>query len=148
MIRRPPRSTLFPYTTLFRSVELVQQAEDGSEEIFDEREVDVGSVRAHVASEARAPYVVANEYNSAEVDRRIGMREYVVVSNNSLMLQSVRLLCFAQIGILFVGAFWQILDGHYLECKVALGARIVCTVQVAIVSRRDVLDDSVIGKAG
>src|ERR1017187_6082196 len=24
MIRRPPRSTLFPYTTLFRSVQLVQ----------------------------------------------------------------------------------------------------------------------------
>src|SRR3712207_7822263 len=28
MIRRPPRSTLFPYTTLFRSV----QAEDGHED--------------------------------------------------------------------------------------------------------------------
>src|SRR3989441_10510457 len=28
MIRRPPRSTLFPYTTLFRSVVLVAQAED------------------------------------------------------------------------------------------------------------------------
>src|SRR3712207_7394064 len=26
MIRRPPRSTLFPYTTLFRSVELLQEA--------------------------------------------------------------------------------------------------------------------------
>src|SRR2546422_6628091 len=26
MIRRPPRSTLFPYTTLFRSLELAQQA--------------------------------------------------------------------------------------------------------------------------
>src|SRR3712207_3805973 len=26
MIRRPPRSTLFPYTTLFRSVSVVQQA--------------------------------------------------------------------------------------------------------------------------
>src|SRR5207249_12099027 len=25
MIRRPPRSTLFPYTTLFRSVELIDQ---------------------------------------------------------------------------------------------------------------------------
>src|SRR5256885_12015356 len=26
MIRRPPRSTLFPYTTLFRSVQLFQRA--------------------------------------------------------------------------------------------------------------------------
>src|SRR5258708_26088737 len=28
MIRRPPRSTLFPYTTLFRSVSGVQQLKD------------------------------------------------------------------------------------------------------------------------
>src|SRR5690242_20845642 len=28
MIRRPPRSTLFPYTTLFRSGDHVQRAED------------------------------------------------------------------------------------------------------------------------
>src|SRR5256885_8237913 len=27
MIRRPPRSTLFPYTTLFRSVEMVEGVE-------------------------------------------------------------------------------------------------------------------------
>src|SRR3712207_8305457 len=33
MIRRPPRSTLFPYTTLFRSL-LAHAAEDG-EELFD-----------------------------------------------------------------------------------------------------------------
>src|SRR3712207_7202584 len=26
MIRRPPRSTLFPYTTLFRSIEIVRRA--------------------------------------------------------------------------------------------------------------------------
>src|SRR2546422_2938725 len=30
MIRRPPRSTLFPYTTLFRSLEDVHELEDGS----------------------------------------------------------------------------------------------------------------------
>src|SRR3712207_8023559 len=29
MIRRPPRSTLFPYTTLFRSAELVEVAAEG-----------------------------------------------------------------------------------------------------------------------
>src|SRR2546430_13417231 len=28
MIRRPPRSTLFPYTTLFRSVQIVFYADD------------------------------------------------------------------------------------------------------------------------
>src|SRR5256885_6421701 len=30
MIRRPPRSTLFPYTTLFRSVELFSISKTGS----------------------------------------------------------------------------------------------------------------------
>src|SRR5690349_22841633 len=32
MILRPPRSTLFPYTTLFRSVELREMPDDGKAE--------------------------------------------------------------------------------------------------------------------
>src|SRR3712207_7091625 len=32
MIRRPPRSTLFPYTTLFRSAEVLQQREQREED--------------------------------------------------------------------------------------------------------------------
>src|SRR5256885_9488215 len=35
MIRRPPRSTLFPYTTLFRSI-VVDVAEDGSRQLANE----------------------------------------------------------------------------------------------------------------
>src|SRR2546426_12473170 len=31
MIRRPPRSTLFPYTTLFRSLDVRGQGDDGGE---------------------------------------------------------------------------------------------------------------------
>src|SRR5688572_31379000 len=33
MIRRPPRSTLFPYTTLFRSVRQVGDREVGAEDV-------------------------------------------------------------------------------------------------------------------
>src|SRR3712207_8161461 len=33
MIRRPPRSTLFPYTTLFRSERLLEQADDRGEDL-------------------------------------------------------------------------------------------------------------------
>src|SRR3712207_6950030 len=41
MIRRPPRSTLFPYTTLFRSLPmLVENAFDAVQKLF----VQVGSV--------------------------------------------------------------------------------------------------------
>src|SRR5258708_17104241 len=32
MIRRPPRSTLFPYTTLFRSAQVVQKLARGGEQ--------------------------------------------------------------------------------------------------------------------
>src|SRR5689334_24117144 len=46
MIRRPPRSTLFPYTTLFRSDQLAR-AEDLSGAV----DVDVLVVVAHVRSE-------------------------------------------------------------------------------------------------
>src|SRR2546430_13556044 len=38
MIRRPPRSTLFPYTTLFRSVLDLRRLETGARRV---REVDV-----------------------------------------------------------------------------------------------------------
>src|SRR3712207_7959165 len=48
MIRRPPRSTLFPYTTLFRSRDLVQgvvprrdRADDADRLAHDERVADL-----------------------------------------------------------------------------------------------------------
>ena len=40
MIRRPPRSTLFPYTTLFRSAESEDKAETENKGIVDEEPVD------------------------------------------------------------------------------------------------------------
>src|SRR2546425_1530582 len=47
MIRRPPRSTLFPYTTLFRSLELAVQLvpDRGQDAVADEREADGVVVR-------------------------------------------------------------------------------------------------------
>src|SRR3712207_7249906 len=38
MIRRPPRSTLFPYTTLFRSDDLVVEPSAGPEDLLIRRE--------------------------------------------------------------------------------------------------------------
>src|SRR2546422_6773875 len=52
MIRRPPRSTLFPYTTLFRSrrdhagpVEVVRYGEHGARAVPDQHDVDRKSTR-------------------------------------------------------------------------------------------------------
>src|SRR3712207_6972570 len=56
MIRRPPRSTLFPYTTLFRSIrELMSRYGLGDELVATESEED--AVRA-VREAARAGYDV------------------------------------------------------------------------------------------
>src|SRR3712207_7396258 len=41
MIRRPPRSTLFPYTTLFRSESEGGQDMTGSDYVREEREGDI-----------------------------------------------------------------------------------------------------------
>src|SRR5687767_15404639 len=40
MTRRPPRSTLFPYTTLFRSTTLVARLEDGTK-LISEAAIDL-----------------------------------------------------------------------------------------------------------
>src|SRR3712207_8877323 len=48
MIRRPPRSTLFPYTTLFRSVVLL---EDEADVLLVERDALLGAHRVHGLAE-------------------------------------------------------------------------------------------------
>src|SRR2546429_4574199 len=57
MIRRPPRSTLFPYTTLFRSVrmdELVQRARKRDVVILDARPAHE-FVAGHIAGAISVP---------------------------------------------------------------------------------------------
>src|SRR5260370_37565838 len=54
MIRRPPRSTLFPYTTLFRSAALL--------EAMQERQVTVGRVRHRLSD----PFFVLATQNPIE----------------------------------------------------------------------------------
>src|SRR5260370_30868876 len=46
MIRRPPRSTLFPYTTLFRSDQLGDLVLDGVELVQDQHHVDGAAPRS------------------------------------------------------------------------------------------------------
>src|SRR2546430_6766313 len=61
MIRRPPRSTLFPYTTLFRSVRAVTGVELGAVDPFEGRvgcrQVDRKSTRLN-SSHSQISYAV------------------------------------------------------------------------------------------
>src|SRR2546426_6339516 len=54
MIRRPPRSTLFPYTTLFRSVQDAVRVLDG-QGLAHENPEHVGMVAAPVLVERHGP---------------------------------------------------------------------------------------------
>src|SRR5260370_40127901 len=50
MIRRPPRSTLFPYTTLFRSKRRAQIFLDGSDTVVGLAGLRQGAVHSQVAA--------------------------------------------------------------------------------------------------
>src|SRR2546428_4560947 len=68
MIRRPPRSTLFPYTTLFRSVvRPLHDADRGSER---EQAVEIGEGAVQIGLEADADAGVLGPHFAVQVQRR------------------------------------------------------------------------------
>src|SRR3712207_8130491 len=75
MIRRPPRSTLFPYTTLFRSAEATLV-------LLGPGEVDVVDVGAELAelrlADARRKAVVLADARSEEHTSELQSRQYLV----------------------------------------------------------------------
>src|SRR3712207_7849011 len=80
MIRRPPRSTLFPYTTLFRSRGGLVAGEQHLVEIFVGH-VDLvaeGPIRAEVEGERHHPEVRTFERRSEEHTSELQSRQYLV----------------------------------------------------------------------
>src|SRR3712207_7090800 len=84
MIRRPPRSTLFPYTTLFRSF-AAWQAEDagtGTVAVPDaqlERIVEQATTPLPYERESRAPFAPARAtVRSEEHTSELQSRQYLV----------------------------------------------------------------------
>src|SRR3989449_11612591 len=76
MIRRPPRSTLFPYTTLFRSLPVVIDTDPGIDDLLalllalGSPELDVRGISVSYGNT-----VVENAYrNAVEITRRAGRR--------------------------------------------------------------------------
>src|SRR3989441_3321897 len=68
MIRRPPRSTLFPYTTLFRSLELLVRRDDES---FEVREVGsaLGFIQSRPQRGAEGSFEVSEVRSSVAAER-------------------------------------------------------------------------------
>src|SRR3712207_7981485 len=74
MIRRPPRSTLFPYTTLFRSLERATRGEGvgeprGRADVVLQHHEPAGAVAHHVEAGHREPHPLALEAG-LPVDRK------------------------------------------------------------------------------
>src|SRR3712207_7793357 len=87
MIRRPPRSTLFPYTTLFRSAHLVLAAAGSKRRLHgaDEGvETDRAVENRHVAENTQglqqtaARAAVGDEQRSEEHTSELQSRQYLV----------------------------------------------------------------------
>src|SRR2546426_3457674 len=62
MIRRPPRSTLFPYTTLFRSEPVRGQEDQADEERGSERQDQAGT--QHLVPRRQGPDQRSEEHTS------------------------------------------------------------------------------------
>src|SRR2546429_1986637 len=74
MIRRPPRSTLFPYTTLFRSVELSKPLPDGLDLVAEVLLTNYGFEPRFFHSEtydANAARVFRSEEHTSELQSRL-----------------------------------------------------------------------------
>src|SRR3712207_8971971 len=74
MIRRPPRSTLFPYTTLFRSTNLLAFFEPGGK--FRHLEVSTRRTKQDLALFMRR--LVDEHYRSEEHTSELQSRQYLV----------------------------------------------------------------------
>src|SRR5256885_15775984 len=76
MIRRPPRSTLFPYTTLFRSALILQHLRDRHAPWLDQSRTESPE---HTALQARSPVVATREHavarRRADGGRRVRVRK-------------------------------------------------------------------------
>src|SRR2546429_4521915 len=101
MIRRPPRSTLFPYTTLFRSGALGAAVEQVAG-LGEEPRIPEGAARDHDACAARVP-AHREDRKSTRLNSSHGYisyavfclkkkkREYPTISSHSAIAMSIML---------------------------------------------------------
>src|SRR3712207_7383813 len=73
MIRRPPRSTLFPYTTLFRSPARAFEAADGRH-----RQRGLGRLALQTAQHLDVPAQLQRRLRSEEHTSELQSRQYLV----------------------------------------------------------------------
>src|SRR5258706_3647674 len=79
MIRRPPRSTLFPYTTLFRSTVNLNNLNDNAPNI-----VDATTAIDENSANTTPVYNVSDSFTGTDLDRDGQAISYSITGGNSL----------------------------------------------------------------
>src|SRR3712207_8564554 len=88
MIRRPPRSTLFPYTTLFRSVIILAEVEFVVPSVLNKGQGEKKiSIRA---SDMQDAFAKVSEQRSEEHTSELQSRQYLVCR---LLLEKKKKIC-------------------------------------------------------
>src|SRR3712207_9358255 len=79
MIRRPPRSTLFPYTTLFRSLQSLDERFYGARDAFDRLGAALAlDITDHVVAVSDHLGQIIRELRSEEHTSELQSRQYLV----------------------------------------------------------------------
>src|SRR3712207_7688053 len=94
MIRRPPRSTLFPYTTLFRSLGMIEEETDRLDRLIGNL-LDMGRLQAEALQVAQRPIALEEVVRSEEHTSELQSRQYLVcrllLEKKKFILQSLHL---------------------------------------------------------
>src|SRR5688572_31641848 len=81
MIRRPPRSTLFPYTTLFRSITYLYEKYKETQNMKDLPKPDRPKLLTERSEHQVVKYIVSGECSTAVEDRKEHTSELQSQSN-------------------------------------------------------------------
>src|SRR3712207_8469359 len=102
MIRRPPRSTLFPYTTLFRSIGLHEAGDHVVDQLVvegdirHERRRRIGALRVAVG-QAQDPAVIglirSEEHTSELQSRQYLVCRLLLEKKKKILLSDIKLQC-------------------------------------------------------
>src|SRR5256886_13620453 len=94
MIRRPPRSTLFPYTTLFRS--LMQVAlEAGAEDVVPNADHSVEVLADPLEFDTVCAVLTRSEEHTSELQSQSNLVCRLLLEKKKKLKQHPRTLCYA-----------------------------------------------------
>src|SRR3712207_7343464 len=98
MIRRPPRSTLFPYTTLFRSYYLAEESHRGqyrkSGEAYIMHPIEVAKILVELKSDTDT-IIARSEEHTSELQSRQYLVCRLLLEKKKIYLPYIHVVCYS-----------------------------------------------------